>query len=148
MAARSGRKKQVWQVKPFMRKPGVSTGPPESDDGEPSVSTGLPDRLKLHFGNLDAQYLSYALGRIEEDIGDKHGVDEELQERRRRLIMTLPTREGWRVMKCLLQAGTNYDSLKDLHDRTEKLVATRWECLKAGIAGGPVPFQGAHNHIL
>ena len=129
--------------------PGVSTGPPESTGG-PGVSTGPSEALKLHFGDNDAQCLSELLCQMEEGIAEVHGFDYQLKERRRALIMTLPTSQGWQVMTCLLQAGTRYASLQELHDRIELLVEKRWTCLKADnvtymSSGGPGPFQGAHN---
>ena len=130
-------------------EPGVSTGPPESTGG-PGVSTGPSEAFKLQFGDNDAQCLSELLCQMEESITEVHGFDYELKDRRRAMIMTLPTSEGWLVMTCLLQAGKRYASLKEFHTAVEIMVKKRWLCLQAEnvtymSSGGPGPFQGPHN---
>ena len=120
----------------------TATGEPESTGG-PGVSTGPPEVLKLYFGDNDAQFLSDLLCQMEESITEVHGFSYSHRDRRRALIMTLPTSEGWQVMKRLLQAGTGYASMQEVHDRFELLVEKRWTCLKAGNVthwGGPGPF--------
>ena len=126
-------------------EPGVSTGPlallaaamcgdDDSDaesTGGPGVSTGPSEAVKLHFGDNGAQCLSQLLCQMEEGIAEVHGSDYQLKERRRALIMTLPTSQGWQVMTRLLQAGTRYASLQELHDGIEVLVQKRWLCLQA-----------------
>ena len=108
---------------------GVSTGLP--------APTELPDVLKEHFGDDNAQNLSGALGKWEEEIPKKNdGSDYKLRQRRRNLIMTLPTSEGWTVMNHMMQAGTRHASQQTLHDNVETLVSMRWGCLKAGK--GPI----------
>ena len=104
---------------------------PDGQHGGPGVSTGPPETVP-HLGDINAQELSEELCKMEEEIADEHGFNYSGRIKRRLLIMTLPTLQGWQVMTCVLQAGTKCVLHDEITVFIEQLVQKRWACLKAG----------------
>ena len=100
-----------------------------SGDEGPDVSAGPS---KPFHGNAQAQTLMRAINALEDDIVATHGSPFFHRASMLGYIMTLPTEQGWKVLRAMRQATLAHTGLelrKILHD----MVMKRWRALRLAV---------------
>ena len=100
-----------------------------SRDEGPGVSAG-PSR-PFH-GNAKAQEFMCAINELEDSIVAMHGSPFFHQESRVDIIMTLPTEQGWEVLRAMRQAALVHTGV-ELHKIFFDMVMKRWRALRLAV---------------